>query len=265
MKKVTPCLIIGHRGAMGHAPENTSASFALGLRLGADAVECDVHLSKDGRLVVMHDETLDRCTSGAGRIADRRWAQIRRLDAGGWYHRRFKGLRPWRLEELLSWARDKKTRAGAPLRVVVEIKGASPGVARGAAKNKPVRYKGIAEAVVKAVQAASLRDRVIVISFDHGVVKRVKRLDTGIFTGILFSRPLPGLAARMAWARADALFPRYTLVTPALLHTARRKGWFVGTWTANEPADMKRLLRLGVDAVATNYPERLAALRRRPR
>ena len=77
-----PLLIIGHRGAMGHAPENTSASFAAGLRLGADAVECDVHLSKDGKLVVMHDETLDRCTSGKGFIKDAPWSRIRKLDAG---------------------------------------------------------------------------------------------------------------------------------------------------------------------------------------
>jgi glycerophosphoryl diester phosphodiesterase len=240
-------MVIGHRGAMGHAPENTSASFALGLKLGADAVECDVHMSKDGRLVVMHDETLDRCTSGTGRIKDHAWAAIRRLDAGSWYDRRFKSVRPWRLEDLLRWAGNKKTRAGAPLRVVVEI------------KNDPVRYPGIADAVVRTLRAAKWTKRAMVISFDHAVVRRVKKLDKNIFTGILFSRPQSGLAARMAWTGADALFPRYTLVTPALVNKARKKGWFVGTWTVNAPADMKRIMTRA-DAVATNFPGRLAEL-----
>ncbi len=241
-------MVIGHRGAMGYAPENTSASFELGWRMGADAVECDVHLSKDGRLVVMHDETLDRCTSGTGLIADNRWPRIKGLDAGGWYHRRFKGVHPWRLEDLLSWARDKKTPSGVPLRVVVEI------------KNEPVRYAGIAEAVVKTLKAARFEARSIVISFDHGVVKRVKRLDRKLFTGILFSKPLPDLQARMSSTGADALFPRHTLITRALLKAAYRKKWFVGTWTVNEAADMKRLVRWGVDAAATNYPDRLAGV-----
>jgi glycerophosphoryl diester phosphodiesterase len=101
-------------------------------------------------------------------------------------------------------------------------------------------------------------ERAIVISFDHGVVKRIKRLNPELFTGILFSRPLPSLSKRMAWSRADAVFPRYTLITPSFMKTARRRGWFVGTWTVNEPADMARLASWGVNAVASNYPDLLA-------
>jgi glycerophosphoryl diester phosphodiesterase len=231
---------------MAYAPENTAPSFEEGWKRGADAVECDVHLSKDGRLVVMHDETLDRCTSGKGFIKDRPWAAIRRLDAGTWFHRKFKGVRPWLLKDLLAWARDKKSKTGAPLQVIVEI------------KNEPVRYAGIAEAVAALLSKEKFAERATVISFDHGAVKKIKRLNKKVRAGILFSHPLPDLAARMAATGADALFPRYTLVTPSLLKLARRRGWFVGTWTVNEPKDMKRLLRLGVDAVASNVPDRLA-------
>ncbi len=77
--------IVGHRGAMGHAPENTRASFETALRLGADAVECDVHRSKDGETVVLHDGTLDRTTSGRGPVRARTWTQLQKLDAGAWF------------------------------------------------------------------------------------------------------------------------------------------------------------------------------------
>jgi glycerophosphoryl diester phosphodiesterase len=239
-------LVIGHRGAMGHAPENTLASFELGWRMGADALECDVHLSKDRRLVVMHDESLDRTTSGSGLIQDHRWSEIRRLDAGGWFHRRFKGQHPLRLEDLLAWIRGKKARSGQPLKLVVEI------------KNEPVRYRGIAEAVANALRGRE--ERVLVISFDHGAVKRVKVLSRKIFTGILFHQPLPDLEARVRWTRSDAVFPRWSLVTPALVRAARRKKWFVGTWTVNDPDAMKKMIRLGVDGAATNFPDRFVKL-----
>ncbi|MBI4395974.1 MAG: hypothetical protein HY548_02690 [Elusimicrobia bacterium] len=242
--------VVGHRGAMGYAPENTLASFELGWKMGADALECDVHLSKDRRLVVMHDESLDRTSSGTGLIRDASWSNIKRLEAGGWFHRRFRGQRVPRLEDVLDWIRDKKTPAG-PLRLIIEV------------KNEPVRYAGIAEALVRALKAERLLDRVVVISFDHGVVKRAKVLAPSLMTGILFRDPLPDLPARMAWTKADAVFPRRHLVTASLLRSARRAGWFVGTWTVNEEDEMKKMLRLGVNAIATNTPDRLAELRRR--
>lgn len=240
--------IIGHRGAMGHAPENTPASFELGWKMGADALECDVHLSSDRKLIVMHDEALDRTSSGTGLIRDASWSAIKRLDAGGWYHRRFRGQRVWQLADLLHWMRGKKSRAGHPLHLILEI------------KNEPVRYAGIAEAVVKALRSAGFLDRAVAISFDHGVVKRVKVLERNLTTGILFHQPLPDLAARARWVKADALFPRWTLITPAFMRAAKRLKKFVGVWTVNEPGDIRRMARLGVGGIATNYPDRAARI-----
>jgi glycerophosphoryl diester phosphodiesterase len=248
VKKV---LVIGHRGALGHAPENTRASFEKAWRLGADAVECDVHLSRDGRLVVIHDETLDRTTNGRGLVRRRTWKELARLDAGRWFGARFKGERLWHLEDLLAWARRKKSRAGKPFQVIIEI------------KNKPVPCPGIAEAVVETLHRFGFEERCRVISFDHGAVRRVKTLDPRIPTGILFSRPPDDLEKRMRWTRADALFPRRHLVTPALVRRAHRRGWYVGTWTVDEPDEIKRVLRAGVDAVAGNFPERIGGRTRR--
>jgi glycerophosphoryl diester phosphodiesterase len=232
-------LVVGHRGAMALAPENTMASFRRAAALGADAVKCDVHLSRDGRLVVIHDGTLDRTTSGKGAVQARAWADLSRLDAGAWFGPRFRGERLPSLDGLLSWAR----RAG--LHVVVE------------AKNDGGRTPRMAEAVVAALRRADMTERVLVISFHHETVRRVKALAPRVLTGILFDKPLARPAERLAWSGADALFPRHTLVTPALLAAARRAGVLVGTWTVNRPADMARLARLGVDAVTSNDPGEL--------
>jgi len=236
--------IVGHRGAMGHAPENTRASFEKALRLGADAVECDVHRSKDGETVVLHDGRLDRTTNGRGPVRSRTWAQLRKLDAGAWFAPRFKKERLWRLGDLIRWARRKKTRAGRPLNLIVEI------------KTSPDSPRRLPAAVVEALAAGGMVDRTIVISFDPRAVRAVKARCPALRAGLLFSNPLPGLTRRMAALGADAIFPKHTLIDRALMTTARRHGWFVGTWTANETAELRRLSSLGVHAAATNYPER---------
>src|SRR5918912_617430 len=119
--------VVGHRGAMGHCPENTLASFERGLDLGADWVELDVHLSRDGALVVIHDETLERTTNGAGLVKDHDLAELRRLDAGAWFGPEFAGQRLPTLDEALAWA----VRRGLVLDVEL--------------KNGPVFYPGLEE------------------------------------------------------------------------------------------------------------------------
>lgn len=235
---------------MGHAPENTGASFARGWKDGADAVECDLHLTRDGELVIMHDEALDRTSTGQGLIKDHSWKELRRLDVGSWFAPRFKRERPWRLKDLLAWARGKKAASGRPLGLVLEI------------KSGKVKYPRIAEAVAAAVDRSGLAARIWVISFDHGVCRRVKRLCPGVKTGLLIHKPLKGLAARVKLTRADGLFPRWDLATPALVRRARALGLFVAVYTVNDAAPLRQVLRAGVDAVTTNVPDRLRALLR---
>lgn len=176
---------IGHRGAMGHAPENTRAAFEAGLRLGADAVECDVRLSKEGRLVVIHDDRLDRTTSGRGPVSKKNWAQLSALDAGSWFGPSFAGQRLWRLDDLLAWAKRQQTRARRPLQVVIEIK-ARPGA--------PVQ---LAPKVVALLKKTGMVRRALVISFHHGEAARAKRLCPGLRTGLLFSETPTDLVRRM--------------------------------------------------------------------
>jgi glycerophosphoryl diester phosphodiesterase len=240
--------VIGHRGAMGTAPENTLASFKQGLRQGADALECDVHLSKDRRLVVIHDETLDRTTSGHGHVKDRAWDQLRRLDAGAWFNKRYRYERLITLPALLRWLRPRRTWRGEPLRLFIEV------------KNDKVHYPRIAEEVARALRRGGLSDRVTVISFNHATARRVKVLCPAARTGLLWAKPLPRWAARVRWAGAGAIFPRWGLVTRNLVDEAHRRGLFVGTWTVNDASAMKKMRRLNVDGITTNFPARLKKL-----
>src|SRR5579859_2813159 len=101
--------VIGHRGAMGRCPENTMASFERGLELGADWVELDVHLTRDGALAVIHDESVDRTTNGHGLVKDHSLAELKRLDAGAWFGPAFAGARVPILDEVLDFARARGT------------------------------------------------------------------------------------------------------------------------------------------------------------
>lgn len=241
-------LVAGHRGAMGHAPENTRAAFEAGLRLGVGAVECDVHLSKDGQLVVIHDATLDRTTNGQGKVRGKSWKHLRGLDAGAWFGRAFTGEPLWRLEDLLGWAKGKRAQTGGPLQVVVEL------------KTEPSTSEIIVTRTVAVLKKWGMVKRVFLISFDHGAVARAKASCPTLRTGLLLNVLPPNLSHRMSTTRATAIFPRFTLVTDGLMGEAHRRGWFVGTWTVNGRSDMKRLIRLGVNAIASNYPERLVRL-----
>lgn len=224
------------------------ASFRKGLELGADFVECDVHLSKDGRCVVLHDASVERTTDGRGLVRKLSFAELKKLDAGSWFSEKFRGEKIPLLDELLAWARRRKTRLGKPLGVVVEI------------KNDPVRYRGIERKVLESVRKSKMEGRVVIISFDHAAVRRFKRLKPSIPAGILYSEPLPRGAERAVRFKADALMPRRTLVTRGLVEQARENGLKVATWTVNETGEMRRILGCGVHAVTTNFPDRLKPL-----
>lgn len=240
--------LVGHRGAMGHAPENTMASFLCGQEMGADLVECDVHLSRDRRCVVVHDESVERTTNGFGLIRDLDSVKIKKLDAGSWFSKKYKKEKVLLLDELLNWAKNAVSIQGLPMGVVIEI------------KNEPVRYLGIAEQVIATVKKARMEDRVILISFDHGIVKRAKFIEQNISTGLLYNRPMENAFRRARETMADALFPRRHLVTKSFVQEAHKAQLFVATWTVNEVWEMKKIIRCGVDAVATNFPDRLNGL-----
>src|SRR3989338_7118196 len=194
LKQSSPraCWLVGHRGAMGHAPENTMASFDLARHMGAEFVECDVHVSSDKEVLVMHDERVERTTNGAGLIKDLKLSQIKKLDAGSWYSKKFKGEKVPALRELLNWVKHKTSHHKYQMGGAIEI------------KNEPVRYPDIAERLADVISETGMASRVVAISFDHEVVKQLKSLTPKIATGILYRDPMEDPFKRALSIKADA-------------------------------------------------------------
>lgn len=243
---MSPYLRIGHRGAPGLAPENTLASFRRALSLGLDGVELDIHLTRDGTLVVTHDEVTGRTVrptvSAAGiqprpvPIRNLTWTELQALDAGAWFGPDFAGERVPRLDEVLDLWLGKGT-------VFIEIKAGS------------LYYPGIEVRLVELLQARGWRDQVEISSFDHQALRRVKELASHLPVGVLYvCRPVDTLVLARA-VGAEALHPFFRFVTPELIEEAHRAGLRVYTWTVDERSEMEQLVDWGIDGIMTNRPE----------
>ena len=236
-------LVVGHRGAAAHAPENTIAAFERGLALGADVVECDVHLTSDGHLVVIHDDTLERTTTGRGRVGDHTLAELRTLDAGSWRGPAFAGERIPTLVELLALVRGRS-------RIAIEVK-PEPG-------DRPADGR-LEAALVQCLRDAGMTQDAFVISFDHSVAKRTRALCPDLVTGVLYAaRPVDPVGMARA-ADSMLLMPLWELVTPDLVRQAHAAGMLVMPWTVNDPAAIQWMLSMGVDGVGSDHPDRVAA------
>ncbi len=231
-------LVIGHRGASGERPENTLSAFERAADLGAPWVELDVQLTRDNQPVVIHDPTLDRTTSGRGRVRDHTLAEIEQLDAGSWFDPAYAGERIPTLSAVLAWAR----RRGVG--VDVEI------------KNGPVFYNGIVEQVLTAIEATGTADQVLVTSFDHPAIAHLRQLDTTIATGLLYAaRPLDPVGLAQA-AGADVVLPQLAYVVAHDVQAVHAADLGYATWATSDPALLASLAARGVDAVATDHPTR---------
>ncbi len=247
----------GHRGASGLAPENTLAAFHKAISLGADGVEMDLQVSRDGAVVVIHDDRLDRTTDGQGRIADLSLAEIRQADAGGKFAPVFRGERVPTLQEVIALV---KAEAGERFRLNLEIKFAA---------GREGQPPDIEERVLAILREADFLHRVTVQSFHHPSPAKMKRLEPRIPTGLLVSEhnPAPDPIVLVGQHGAQYFAPNYRLVTAEMVASLHAAGIPVVVWTVNDPAEMRRLIALGVgvlrgDALISDYPDRLVALLR---
>jgi len=239
-----PVLRVGHRGAKGHAPENTFASFNLAVQMGVSAVETDVHLSHDGELVLIHDHTVDRTTNGHGFVKDLTLAELKGLDAGAWFDARqsapglprFAGERIPTLAELLVWAKGR-------VAVAIEI------------KNGPIYYPGIAAKVIRLLREHDMMGEAILISFDHFVLREAKMIAPDVSTGILYAARLVDPVGAAHAAGASAVHPNWAFVTPDLVETVHAAGLAISPWCPNDAPTLRALAAMGVDSIGTDYPE----------
>jgi glycerophosphoryl diester phosphodiesterase len=249
--------LFGHRGAAGVLPENTMASFRRAVADGADVLELDVHATRDGVVVVIHDETLDRTTDGTGRVREQTFAELSRCDAGvrfgdeGGFPYQGRGIRVPALEELLDEL------PAVPLNV--EIKQAEP---------------AIEDAVVSLLERKQALDRVMLAAEDDAVVQRIRGRAPDAATSAsyeeardFFQRCFADDFANYTPAARALQVPHWIgkieLVTAETIAAAHRFGLEMHVWTINEEDEMAALLSLGVDGVMSDFPGRLVALARR--
>ncbi|HWE62018.1 MAG TPA: glycerophosphodiester phosphodiesterase family protein [Chloroflexota bacterium] len=231
-------LIGAHRGASGQAPENTMAAFDLAVAQGAELIECDVHCTMDGQLVVHHDFTLARTAQQNLEIGRLTMRELLRMDVGAWRGAGWTGQRIPTLDEVLD-------RYGARVFLNVEIK----------VDTRP--YPGIEEAVVGAIRERQLAQRVIVSSFNGETVARLRAIDPMLCTGLLSDDRPEASLERACQLGANALHLEAGLITAPRLRQAHARGLGLLAWTVDDQVEMVRLVDLGVDAVVSNYPEQL--------
>jgi glycerophosphoryl diester phosphodiesterase len=215
-------MIIGHRGAPALEPENTLLSIKKAIEIGVDAVEIDVHLSKDKEIVIIHDSTLDRTTNGTGPVGNYTLSELKKYDAG-------KGETIPTLQDVIDLIDGK-------IKLLIELK-----------------EKGAERFVVEQIRRNGLEDNVYVISFWHRLVKKVKEMDSSIKTGVL----LIGCPADTSIAdriSADALVMKYTFVDAEFVELSHKNGLDVFIWNIDDSNLVKPFSDIGVDGIGSNNP-----------
>jgi glycerophosphoryl diester phosphodiesterase len=227
-------LNIAHRGASGSFPENTVSAFRAAIDAGADMCELDVQLSRDGAVVVIHDDTVERTTDGKGEVAELTLAELKRLDAGAKFKGGpFKGAQIPTLEEVFA------------------VTGGKCGL------NIELKAGGLEHQVAQIMQARNALGDSIVSSFNWEYLKKLQQLHFNIRIGLLAEEKPVDLMMNAVAMRAYSINPRWDMVTSDLCKAAHERGLKLYTWTVDADSRMRALIESGVDGIMTNYPERL--------
>ena len=242
--------VVAHRGSSHDAPENTLAAYETAISQGALAAECDVQVTRDGEVVLLHDRSLSRTTNGRGWIGSQTWDQVRDLDAGAWKHPRFTGEGLPRLEDALDLVRGQ-------MRLYIELKAG----------------RGLAERTMATLRRCGTRpEDVVLISFDEGYLATARAADARFARVLLRRKPLLGgsytqsAVHQALLADAQAVGLAQSRVGPTVCEAARRAGLPVLSFTVNCPDRARELLELGVQGLITDRPQAIArTLRRDPR
>ena len=233
--------IVAHRGFSGRYPENTAVAFREALALDVEMVEFDVHFARDESLIIIHDSTVDRTSEGAGRVADLSLREIKRLDAGGWMGKAFRGERFLTLSEILDLV-------GGKIRLNVHIKA----------------YDRDRDHLVPLVVRELERHDLLSSSFvaaDQESILMVKRLQPKLATCNLSTTPSETYIDRSLSASCGILQPGNQQVEKAFVVEAHRHNLEVNPFYADDEGEMRRLIACGVDGILTNRPDRLKTLR----
>jgi glycerophosphoryl diester phosphodiesterase len=245
-----PPAIVAHRGASGYAPENTSLAFSLALQMKAESIELDVQMSRDGVLVVFHDSVVDRTTDRRGKIGDFSASELAQMDAGSWFnlafpdkaHPAYARLGVPTLQETLDLVKD--TSAG----LYIEL------------KDPELQRSDFESRTLDLIRLNHFEERVIICSFSRNSLQKVRSLDPAIRIAVLASDRRAQPISFACAISATMLSLRRDIITRSLATQAHEKNLSIAAWSVNDEDKMRGLIDIGVDAIITNYPDRLYRL-----
>ncbi|WP_371068677.1 glycerophosphodiester phosphodiesterase [Sediminibacillus sp. JSM 1682029] len=237
-------LVYAHRGASKLAPENTMPAFQLAYEMGAEGIETDVQLSKDGIPVLIHDESVKRTTNAVGFVQDYTFEQLQKLDAGSWLSEKFENTPIISLEEFLIWAQPKQ------LQLNIEL------------KNNVIDYDHMEKKVYDLLCKYKLVNRTTISSFNPVSIERFKQIDSKIATALLTSQRINGLVDYTAGLGAKALHIKYRLLNSKVVEQCRENDMKLRIYTINRSGAMKKCYQLKVDAIFTDLPDKAIEQRR---
>lgn len=230
--------VYAHRGSKGTHPENTMSAFQEAVRVGADGIEFDVHLSLDKELIIIHDETLDRTTSLSGYVKDCSAKELKTADAGIKFSEEFHDEKIPFLGEVFEWAKNHT------LFMNIEI------------KTDKLAYEGIEKRIVDLIREHHMEKRVILSSFNHQSLENVKKLAPDLERALLFEG-LPGNIVEILTDKREAGFhPDLKSLNETIHGQAKKLGYKIRPWVANQQLDIERLAEMGVDVIMTDFPEK---------
>ena len=228
-----------HRGASGYMPENTLMAFQKAVEMEADGIELDIQMSKDGEIVVIHDELINRTSDGKGLVKDYTFEELRRFN----YNKKF----------------PEAGHADIPLmKEVFELIKPTPLTINIELKTGALDYDGIEEKIVRMTHEFDMNDRVIYSSFNHYSIQKIQSIDSSAKTAFLYSDGYMNMPEYAKLSHVDALHPWfYNLRYPGFMEEAHNNGLEVNVWTVNKDYEIRACMEYGVDAIITNYPDKV--------
>lgn len=230
-------MVYAHRGASGHAPQNTISAFKMGINMGAKGIETDIQLSADGIPIIIHNDDIDNLSNGTGACNSMTLKELRKYDFGSWFSDKFIGEKIPTLEEVIQLVEKED------IILNIEIKGGF------------VKYPEIEEKALALVEKYSLVDKVIISSFNHYSIMKIKELNKNIKTAPIYSL---GLALPWKYAKminANNIHPKFTSINKDIVDMCHQNNIQVNCWTPNTKEDIISCINLGVDGIVTNYPD----------
>lgn len=236
--------VIAHRGANRFAPQNTISAFVKAAELGSDGVETDVRVTKDGHLVLCHNATVNGTSDGRGKIKDHYLGELFNYDFGAWFGSKFENTAIPTIDDFLSAMKNN------PVSILdIELK-----------PNKGENE--FVERIINRVKEYGLGEKLLISSFDEGILSRVKEIDPSIKTGYLYPSSVNWAMTKIidpvkkaAESKIDFLLPHSSYVTKKIIDKAHEKGIKVACWTVNKLETIDKLYEMGADGVITDYPD----------